>query len=271
MDYYNYTPSTAAAIIFLLLFGGTTGYHIWLLIRNRTWFFITFVIGGLFEVIGYAARTISATQNPAYTLLPFLIQTLLILLAPSLFAASIYMLLGRIIHLTDGDSRSIIRVRFLTIIFVCGDIVSFLVQVGGGGILSGAKSASQLSLGQKIIITGLVVQVVFFGLFVIVACVFHRRITARPTSTSLALTVPWKQYLNVLYVASGLVLVRCLYRVVEYADSSEAFKTNEAYVYVFDAVLMWIIEVVYVVYHPSRILAVQGKGEGDAVHLYTGM
>lgn len=83
------------------------------------------------EVVGYGARAVSADQNPDYIVLPFLIQNLLILLAPSLFSASIYMLLGRIIRVTDWDSRSFIRGRFLTTIFVCGDFVSFLVQVGG--------------------------------------------------------------------------------------------------------------------------------------------
>lgn len=152
MNYYDYTPSLAAAVVFLILFGSVTGYHVWLLLRNKTWFFIVFVLGGicqslsfvryqaeliltsiniLVETVGYVARAISANQHPNYTLMPFLIQNLLILLGPSLFAASIYMILGRIIRVTDGDTRSLIRGRFLTIIFVCGDVVSFLVQVGG--------------------------------------------------------------------------------------------------------------------------------------------
>ncbi|KAJ5354238.1 RTA1 like protein [Penicillium brevicompactum] len=230
MNYYDYTPSLAAAVIFCTLFGSINGYHFWLLFRNRTWFFIVFGIGGLclfllskipskawliltfvntlVETVGYGARAISANQSPDYTLLPFLVQNLLILLAPSLFAASIYMLLGRIIRITDGDSRSLIR---------------------SGGMLSGAKTASQLSLGKKVIITGLVVQVLFFGLFVIIASVFHKRLNERPTSASSDPQLPWRQYLKFLYIASGLVLVRCLYRVVEYASSSKSFKSNEIY------------------------------------------
>lgn len=99
-------------------------------LRFRAGLILTF-FNTLVETVGYGARAISANQNPDYTLLPFLVQNLLILLAPSLFAASIYMLLGRVIRVTDGDYRSLIRGRFLTIIFVCGDVISFLVQVGG--------------------------------------------------------------------------------------------------------------------------------------------
>lgn len=71
-------------------------------------------------------------------------QSLLILLAPALFAASIYMVLGRIILLTDGESSSIIRARWLTKIFVAGDVLSFLVQSGGGSFLPSSLSPSAL-------------------------------------------------------------------------------------------------------------------------------
>ena len=58
-------------------------------------------------------------------------QTLLILLAPVLFAASLYMELGRIILLVDGESASLVRRTWLTKIFVGGDVLSFLVQSAG--------------------------------------------------------------------------------------------------------------------------------------------
>lgn len=46
-------------------------------------------------------------------------------------AASIYMVLGRIILLTDGDSHSLIRRRWITKIFVAGDVISLLMQSSG--------------------------------------------------------------------------------------------------------------------------------------------
>ena len=41
------------------------------------------------------------------------------------------MVLGRIILLTDGEVHSLIRKKWLTKIFVTGDVLSFLVQVVG--------------------------------------------------------------------------------------------------------------------------------------------
>lgn len=54
-----------------------------------------------------------------------------ILLAPALFAASVYMTLGRIIELVDGEKYAIIKRRWLTKLFVCGDVICFLLLAGG--------------------------------------------------------------------------------------------------------------------------------------------
>jgi hypothetical protein len=83
------------------------------------------------EFVGYAARASSARQAPNFTLVPYIIQSLLLLLGPSFFAASIYMVLGRIIRLTGGERHSMIRPSWLTKIFVVGDVLSFFVQSGG--------------------------------------------------------------------------------------------------------------------------------------------
>lgn len=81
--------------------------------------------------IGYVGRAISHTQTPDWTLVPYLIQTLLLLVAPALFAASIYMELSRIIILVDGESHVLIKKKWLTKTFVTGDVLSFFIQGGG--------------------------------------------------------------------------------------------------------------------------------------------
>jgi hypothetical protein len=44
---YHYNPSGGAGVTFAALFGLTAVIHIWQLGRNRTWYFIPFVIGCL--------------------------------------------------------------------------------------------------------------------------------------------------------------------------------------------------------------------------------
>lgn len=83
--------------------------------------------------MGYVGRAISAKQTPDWTLMPYVIQSLLLLLGPTLLAASIYMVLGRLILLLEAGAYSPIRPRWLTKVFVCGDLVSFFGQAGGKG------------------------------------------------------------------------------------------------------------------------------------------
>jgi hypothetical protein len=87
------------------------------------------------EFIGYAARCKSGTESPNWTLGPYVTQAMLLLVAPALFAATIYMQLGRIILLLHGESRALIKKKWLTKIFVAGDVLSFILQ-GGGEYLS---------------------------------------------------------------------------------------------------------------------------------------
>lgn len=109
----------------------STALHFYQLIRTRTWYFIPLLIGGCFEWIGYIGRVLSCSQSPNWTLGPYIIQALLLLIAPALFAASIYMELGYIILLVDGEKHSLVRKRWLTKIFVAGDIFAFTVQASG--------------------------------------------------------------------------------------------------------------------------------------------
>ena len=128
---YNYKPSIAGAALYAILFLVTSLFHLFQLIKLRTWYFIPVFIGGIMECIGYIARIESSKQSPNWTLGPFIIQSLLILVAPAMVAASIYMILGRIIVAVDGEKYSLIKKRWLTKIFVMTDILSFLVLSGG--------------------------------------------------------------------------------------------------------------------------------------------
>ncbi|CAN9176144.1 unnamed protein product [Alternaria alternata] len=168
---WPYTPTIAAGaiaavVMFILFF-----IHTFRLVKNKTWFCIPFVIGALCEAIGYSAR--AAAHNDTEGKTPYIIQSTLILLAPILFAASIYMILGRLIRRTDSAEYSLIRVNWLTKIFVGGDILCFLIQAGGAGMLVSANDKDGFKRGENIILGGLILQILIFGFFVVVASIWH--------------------------------------------------------------------------------------------------
>jgi hypothetical protein len=129
---YRYKPSLPAAIIFILLFLVLSILHTYQLLRRRTWFFIPFCAGGFLEAVGYVGRAIGSQETYGdWSTGPFILQSIPILVAPALFAASIYMELGRIIRLTNGTSYAVVRINWLTKIFVTGDVISFFMQGAG--------------------------------------------------------------------------------------------------------------------------------------------
>ncbi|RAK79658.1 RTA1 domain-containing protein [Aspergillus fijiensis CBS 313.89] len=263
---YRYDPSYAAAVIFTIGFLITGVGHIWQATRSGSRFMTPFIIGIAFETLGYALRAVSAKQTPNWSVAPYAGQSLLLLLGPSLLAASVYMILGRIIRLVDGDTRAPIRPAKLTRIFVTGDVLSFLFQSGGGGILAQAKTPGKVKLGERMIIIGLFVQIVFFGVFMGVSAVFHRRIRERPTEKSIGLAVPWERLLMVLYAVSALIMVRSIYRVAEYIQGSQgSLQGHEVFIYVFDATLMLLACLTLNVCHPSQVLREKGFYEEPLV------
>ena len=82
-------------------------------------------------MVGYIGRTFSARQAPDFTLGAYVVQSILLLLGPALFAASIYMILGRLIVTLGAEAYGIIRPSWLTKVFVTGDVLSFLMQSSG--------------------------------------------------------------------------------------------------------------------------------------------
>jgi len=187
------------------------------------------------------------------TLIFLVIQALLILIAPALFAATIYMVLGRLIELVDGEQHSIIRLKWLTKIFVTGDCVSFFVQSMGGGIQA-AGTLQLLHIGEKIIVTGLFIQILFFGIFLISALLFHYRINLVPTALSSSTDIPWREHIRNLYLTSGIILVRSVFRIVEYLMGNSGWILSHEYMlYIFDTILMLSVVVIFLWQQPGKL------------------
>ncbi|KAH7024191.1 RTA1 like protein-domain-containing protein [Ilyonectria destructans] len=258
---YKYDPSLAAAVIFIVCFGLSGIYHAFQVIRLKSWYFIPFIIGCLVEVIGYVGRALNAAEKSGqWTQGPYIIQALLLLLGPPFYAASIYMVLGRLIRLLDAEKYSMVRLKWLTKFFLLGDIASILGQAAGGGMLASADSKKSRDLGQAIIITGLAIQIIFFTFFVVITITFDKRIRREPTKASLAITSPWKKLLKVLYGSSALILVRSVFRVVEYIMGEDGeLMAKEVYIYIFDATLMLLVSISFNIFHPSAIINKKNK------------
>lgn len=203
------------------------------------------------ESIGYCAR--ASAVNKTGKLMPYIIQNFFILVSPALFAASIYMTLGRIMRCVGGEHHSIVRITWVTKAFVIGDILSFLVQGGSAGLMF---NSSTVKIGEDIVILGLFIQIVSFGLFFLTAVVFQIRMNKNPTHASYHVEAPWKQTLYMLYAVSILILIRSIFRVVEYVQGQTGYSLKHEWtLYIFDSVPMFIVTVIFYLGYPSKIPA----------------
>lgn len=222
------------------------------------------------QTVGYAGRIWSHYDTESIG--GFVIQAILILIAPALFAASIYMILARLIRAVGAEHLSIIPIKWVTKIFVIGDVVAFTLQAGGGGIQS-AGTLELLEIGEKMIIAGLFVQIIIFGFFMVTSILFHTRLIQSPTSASTEGWVPWRRHLVVLYTTSALILVRSIFRVIEYLQGNSGYLISlEIYLYIFDAALMAVTMVIFCVWYIGDLekrLHHQSMNSSDSVNLMT--
>lgn len=200
---------------------------------------------------GYIARAFSIHDQ--FTLLPYLLQTLFIILPPSLYAASIYMLYGRIVFLVDAADLSLIRPTWVTKVFVAGDAFSFLLQAGGGSMLTSVSSAV---LGKNILLGGLFFQLASFGFFLVVSGMFYYRV--RTSGRARVQTYGkhhWTLAMRIMYVAASLIIFRCVFRVFEFqASATSPVRKNEIYSYCLDAVPMLGVQVLFNFYHGGMVI-----------------
>lgn len=126
--------------------------------------------------------------------------------------------------------------------------------IAGGGMQASATDASRADMGEKMILGGLFVQILFFSIFIIVSIIFHRRMLSTPLNY-IGTELPWSRYLKILYAVSTLIMVRSVFRVAEYVQGKGGFlQSKEVFIYIFDGALMLVCCGVLNVWHPSGIV-----------------
>lgn len=91
---YQYRPSLASSIAFIVLYALALLLHVYLGVRWRTWGYMVFMIHGcVFALIGYGGRII-LYQNP-FAFAGFMLQIVFITTAPVFYTAAIYITLAK--------------------------------------------------------------------------------------------------------------------------------------------------------------------------------
>ncbi|PNY23444.1 uncharacterized protein TCAP_06613 [Tolypocladium capitatum] len=248
---YQYRPSLAANIIFLALFATAMAVHVFLGIRWKSWWFMSFIIVGcIVEMVGYAGRVI-LYQNP-FSFGGFMIQIVFITTGPVFYTASIYVTLSRTInHLAPELSR--FNPDLFYGIFIPADLVCLVLQAAGGALSTASAGSSQN--GDDVAMAGLALQVAVLSIFSVLFADYMIRYV-RDKSTA-PLNSRMRLFFGGLGLAIVLILGRSTYRCYELSKGYRGSDliTNESLFIGLEGVLVVIAVFSLCIGHPGMFLS----------------
>ncbi|KAE8441896.1 hypothetical protein EG329_004202 [Mollisiaceae sp. DMI_Dod_QoI] len=260
-----YNPNFPLSIVFAVLYLIPTVIQFWqTCIKYKSWYFVVVFVGACLEVAGYVVRAVSIKNLDSIP--PYAVQSSFIVIAPLFVGAGNYLLISRLcIKVLPPGTTHIHRipVRSLTKTFVLCDIVTFLIQVSGSGIASSASwQGTTLKVGTDTLITGLAIQVVTFGFFLAIVGKFHMLTRAGGVRNDAG--HGWKKVLMAVYISSILIIIRSIYRLIEFALGIFGYPfTHEWMFYVFESVPMLPAISVFCLWHPAEYFG--GGRRGDKI------
>jgi hypothetical protein len=251
---FHYMPSMGPAavslVLFTLCFVTLSVWMIW----KRTWYMIPLLVGCIMEIIGYGTR-ISLVSNSVGKIPLYASMNGCIIIAPVFNAAIEYVLFGRLMHAV-GDQYSLIKPKLVAWIFISCDIISFFIQAAGAGVLTTASTNLETAqTGENILLAGLAVNLVSFSIFCLQLFYFDYRTRKSPPAfpSGGLCQKGWRQFLYIIYLSSSLVLIRQIYRVIEFSQGFTGYlAVHEVYFYVFDTLPIFAATAIYAIFFPGN-------------------
>ena len=254
---HRYTPSLIVCVLGLALFALALPIHVYLLIRHRTWYFSTVVVGTAMELVGYSFRTLSSQRNP-YSVSYFVGQYFFIITAPVFYSAAIYAIVSVLIN-TYGRRHAPLPPVAVLAIFIACDVVATVVQVTGAALVGAAYSNERDPTGpNNILLAGLAFQVFAFFIFLLVlaATLFKGQ---RNSSERVPVS-----FLLALVAATCAVYLRTCFRLAETAEGlMQKLSTNEVFFGCLEFAPIVVAVYLFTYWHPGRWLSASIKPTGN--------
>ncbi|KIX03102.1 uncharacterized protein Z518_06652 [Rhinocladiella mackenziei CBS 650.93] len=266
---YFYSPSTAAAVVFSVLYLLLTVWHAYInfiharhqAIKHK--YTIPLFVAALISTAGWSVRIASINNDSSIPL--YAVSASYIVISPIFVCATLYLLLTRLIRasLPETNGQQIffrISPRWLGRVFITSDIFSFLTQCSGSGIASSGNWEGDLKdVGTNVLLVGLALQLATFSVFLVVMARFVGRIRA---SKDAGFNPCVKKVILGAWIASLFVQIRSIYRVIEFALGIDGYPFNHEWcLYVLEAGPMFVALAVLAWYHPVKWMQQKSRGE----------
>lgn len=172
---------------------------------------------GAFETAGYGLRVMAVQQ---VSLMAYIQVTLFLLLAPIFLILVNYKSVARLLAASNQSiqltERIVLKPVYISRIFLGCDIITFLIQAGGGGMMA-MRNPSLVTFGETLARVGLAIQLVFFIGFMAIAT--HVCTAKRFGIVSTPALAP---VVHCIAVTTSLIFVRNVYRLAEFAVGIES-------------------------------------------------
>ncbi|KUJ09633.1 uncharacterized protein LY89DRAFT_710985 [Mollisia scopiformis] len=265
---YVYAPNKGAPIFFAIAYAISAIFHIWQCYRYKAFKLIGLhPLCAVMFTAGYALREYGA-YNYIYlttTKLPliiFVLSQVFIYVCPPLLELANYRVLARLFYYIPYCAPLPAN-KILTTFGALMMLVETLNSLGVALAANSSSSTTQQALGSHLTIAALSIQFVVIIIFVCLASIFHLRCKRERVQVTAVYTL-----LFTLYVSMALILVRCVYRLVEHTGNTKIDISNiderrtlssivryEVFFYIFEATLMLLNSILWNVWNPCRYLA----------------
>ncbi|OCF31122.1 hypothetical protein I317_07557 [Kwoniella heveanensis CBS 569] len=248
----KYIPNLGANAVASVLYFLTAIALTYQQFRHRARWMLVLTIGAWAEGVGIALR-LYYRQKPQVTS-SYIAMNTVVVLSPCLFLAADYILLGRLVAYIEGSEYiRPLKPRLVSTVFVCSDVLTFLIQGSGGG-LAASGSQSSADLGSKLFLIGLALQLVSFALFTCLWAVVGWRIK-RNDPYLWRNTSGWKKVYWSLGFTCIFYLIRSFFRTIELADGFTGYlTTHEIYYLLLDALPLFIGITTFVPFWPGKYI-----------------
>ncbi|KUI71868.1 Protein RTM1 [Cytospora mali] len=259
-SFWFYAPNKGAPVFFAIAFFASGVWQVWQGYHYKCWRVSwTYALCAAIFTCGFIAREVGAFDYES--LVAYIISVCLVYAAPPLYEAANYGILGRVLFYVPWLSPmhpGRVWSTFSSLAF----LVECISGIGASYSSNPSLPQSSQDAGKALMKAALILQVVIVNLFLLLAVTFHRRCLKAGIHNKNINGV-----LLTLYISTGLIEARTLYRVVEYYGAANIHYSTgmdandfppevryEWFFYVFEASLMVCNAYLWNIRHPRKYL-----------------
>ncbi|KAI0482188.1 RTA1 like protein-domain-containing protein [Xylariaceae sp. FL0804] len=254
--FLTYQPSLAGNAVLLALFAALVPVSLWLGIKYKSPVFGTASATGLaLEIVGYIGRILLHSNSDGRG--GFIVFLLGTILGPTCICGAMFLVMPRIIAVY-GEEFRVWRPVWYPLLFNSLTTICLILEIAGVLISTVQDDSELITIGVRVLVVGLAVQLVALAIFVGHAAQFAIALRTRRHALDTQFapvfnSSHFKAFLVAFALAITLLSARTAYRIVDIAEGyTSSIAQDETLFLVVDGVLVLLAALLLTVFFPAR-------------------